>query len=117
MLRDRLYATIDYIYSRSAFESGNGFTNAQSFLNVIETMLNIEYLYLAHSASTKQVPGREARGHATAPLIGFAAAIMTLSKTLLYHLQGEQWQAQRKDQAADLQTARILLRRLHGRSQ
>ena len=53
-----------------------GFPNAQAFLNIIETILNIIYLYLAHVSSSPK-----------APLIVFAAATMTLWKTVLYWLQ------------------------------
>jgi uroporphyrin-III C-methyltransferase len=91
-LISRLYGTIDHIYGPKAIESNNGFTNAQAFLNVIETMLNVEYLYLAHSSPSTSITaspsGKRRKGHPTAPLIGFTAAVMTLSKTLLYHLQG-----------------------------
>ena len=80
-----------------SFLSGDGFTNAQctfyiplpslwlnpfeqllipALLNIIETLMNITYLYLAHIA--KWPP---------APMIGFGAALMTLSKTLLYWAQ------------------------------
>ncbi len=68
-------------------------------MNVIETILNIEYLYLAHTSARTSGnsslgggslrDGIRKRGNPVAPLIGFAAAVMTLSKTLLYHLQGE----------------------------
>ena len=47
-----------------------------ALLNIIETLANIAYLYLAHVA---QWPA--------APMIGFGAALMTLSKTLLYWAQ------------------------------
>ena len=89
--------TIVYqIYGMPSFLSGNGFTNAQctcstycsllfwltlldkipALLNIIETLINIAYLYLAHIA---QWPA--------APMIGFGAALMTLSKTVLYWAQ------------------------------
>jgi hypothetical protein len=45
-------------------------------LNVVETFINIAYLYLAHSAE-----------HPAAPLVGFSGALMTLAKTVLYWLQ------------------------------
>jgi hypothetical protein len=45
-------------------------------MNVIETLLNISYLYLAHIA---QWP--------PAPIVGFVSAAMTLAKTALYWLQ------------------------------
>ena len=47
-----------------------------ALLNVIETLLNITYVYLAHVA---QWP--------PATLIGLGAAVMTLSKTILYWAQ------------------------------
>ena len=68
-----LYQEVDYVYGLPAFESNDGFTNAQSLLNVIETLLNILYLYLAH-----------VQNWAPATLVGFTAASMTLSKTILY---------------------------------
>ena len=47
-----------------------------ALLNLIETALNIFYVYLAHVA---KYPG--------ASVVGFASATMTLSKTSLYWLQ------------------------------
>ncbi|KAF9450843.1 hypothetical protein P691DRAFT_664456 [Macrolepiota fuliginosa MF-IS2] len=70
-----LYQEVDYVYGVHALENNDGFTNAQSFMNVVETLLNIVYVYLAHGA---QWPG--------ASTIGFGAALMTLSKTILYWL-------------------------------
>ncbi|KAF4610077.1 hypothetical protein D9613_010469 [Agrocybe pediades] len=71
-----LYQEIDHVYGLPSFNRGDGFTNAQSLLNVIETFLNISYVYLAHVA---QWP--------PATIVGFAAATMTLSKTILYWAQ------------------------------
>jgi len=71
-----LYQTIDYVYGLPHFEGGHGFTNAQSFLNIIETALNLAYIYLAYKADW-----------APAPVIGFAGAVMTVSKTVLYGMQ------------------------------
>lgn len=45
-------------------------------LNVVETLMNLGYLFLAHIAPTP-----------VAPLLGFASAVMTLSKTVLYWAQ------------------------------
>ena len=45
-------------------------------LNIVETFMNLGYLYLAHIAATP-----------VAPLLGFASAVMTLSKTVLYWAQ------------------------------
>ena len=83
---------IDWVYGVRALEDGDGaspplyplapltplpgFPNAKAFLNIIETILNLIYLYLAHVSSSPK-----------APLIGFAAATMTLWKTVLYWLQ------------------------------
>lgn len=47
-----------------------------ALLNVIETMMNLAYVYLA---LVSQWPG--------APIVGFGSALMTLSKTVLYWAQ------------------------------
>jgi len=71
-----LYQEVDYIYGVSTYEKGDGFPNAQALLNIVETFLNLLYVYLTH---VKSLP--------SAPVIGFAAANLTLGKTLLYVLQ------------------------------
>ncbi|KZT25890.1 hypothetical protein NEOLEDRAFT_1064358 [Neolentinus lepideus HHB14362 ss-1] len=71
-----IYQEVDYVYGVKALQEGDGFPNAQSFLNVVETLFNILYIYLVHLSPSP-----------TAPLIGFASATMTLSKTALYWLQ------------------------------
>ncbi|TRM58478.1 hypothetical protein BD626DRAFT_183122 [Schizophyllum amplum] len=71
-----IYQEIDWIYGVKAVEEGDGFPAAQAFLNVIETLLNLVYLYLAHVTPSP-----------SAPLIGFCAATMTLWKTVLYWMQ------------------------------
>ncbi|THH15870.1 hypothetical protein EW146_g4678 [Bondarzewia mesenterica] len=71
-----IYQEIDYVYGVKALEDGDGFTNAQSALNIVETFLNILYVYLAHVTHWP-----------AAPVIGFASVVMTLSKTVLYWLQ------------------------------
>jgi hypothetical protein len=90
------YGAIDLIYGFPTLESGHGFTNAQALMNIIEAILNLEYLYLRHTsprtirnAQTQVAKSRPAY-HPQAPLVGFAASIMTAAKTLLYFLQGEQ---------------------------
>jgi hypothetical protein len=50
--------------------------NKTAFMNLIETALNVAYLYLVHIS---QWP--------PAAVIGFAGAVMTLSKTVLYFIQ------------------------------
>ncbi|KAI0344087.1 hypothetical protein BDW22DRAFT_1427735 [Trametopsis cervina] len=71
-----IYQEVDYIYGVKALQEGNGFTNAQSVLNLVENVLNIVYLWLAHVS-----------GSPVAPVIGFTSVVMTLSKTVLYWLQ------------------------------
>lgn len=48
----------------------------KALLNLVETITNIVYLYLTHNAKSP-----------AAPLVGFSAALMTLSKTILYWAQ------------------------------
>jgi hypothetical protein len=90
-----LYASVDYLYGLPALQRNDGFTGAQGALNVLETVLYGVYLYIVFSAgrveggatgvkgllARRKVLGREG---GIACLIGFAAAIMTLSKTVLY---------------------------------
>ncbi|KAI1433397.1 hypothetical protein GGR50DRAFT_668847 [Xylaria sp. CBS 124048] len=81
-----LYGEIDHVYGWKAFNSNNGFTSAQGFLNVIETLLYIYYA-LAYFQNAVSVGGKKVivgRTAAIAVLVAFSAAIMTLSKTVLY---------------------------------
>lgn len=71
-----IYQEVDHVYGVESLLRNDGFPNAQAFLNVVETLLNITYLYLAHVSPTP-----------AAPLIGLTSATMTFSKTLLYWLQ------------------------------
>ncbi|KAG5917685.1 hypothetical protein E4U42_007153 [Claviceps africana] len=66
------YAQVDYVYGWKALRENNGFTAAQSLLNVAETFLYVAYLALWR------------RRGPLALLLGFSAAVMTLSKTVLY---------------------------------
>ena len=92
-----LYIQTDYIYSWQAIEEKNGFTAAQGAMNVPETLLHICYLYLVYSKGVQLKAGRGGAGSnflsrryvagrpgALAVVVGFAAAIMTFSKTVLY---------------------------------
>lgn len=89
------YGAIDLIYGFPTFEAGDGFTNAQALLNLIEATLNLEYIYLRHTSSRSSGTIGTAAGvkgvryHGYAPLVGFAASLMTLSKTSLYFFQGQ----------------------------
>ncbi|KAH8548103.1 hypothetical protein BGW37DRAFT_508262 [Umbelopsis sp. PMI_123] len=72
-----LYATIDLFYGPEAIAANDGFTSAQSIMNVVENFVNLTYVYLATNSQTNV---------GFANLIGFSGAVMTLSKTLLYWL-------------------------------
>jgi len=71
------YGEVDYIYGKKAYDNHNGFTNAQSALNVVEVIMQLWFLKL------RQHP----RKQNMALLVGFTVSVMTLSKTLLYWLQ------------------------------
>ncbi|KAM0334546.1 hypothetical protein ACHAQA_001576 [Verticillium albo-atrum] len=88
-----LYGRIDGVYGLKAFEAKDGFTAAQAFLNIIETAMYLVYLWLClrrgapspeGPAGRRIVSGREG---GLAVLIGFSAAVMTLSKTVLYWMK------------------------------
>jgi uroporphyrin-III C-methyltransferase len=99
------YHDVDWLYGQPGVDSGQGFTKAQgmyrgsarimadvsALLNVIEVILNVEYLYLRHTSprSDRKTGKGAIRYHGHAPLVGFASALMTLSKTALYWLQGK----------------------------
>jgi hypothetical protein len=92
-----LYLQTDYIYGWKAVNEKNGFTSAQGSMNVPETLLYIYYLYIVYSQGTqlKAARGGESPGFlaqryiagrsgALAVMVGYTAAVMTFSKTLLY---------------------------------
>lgn len=92
-----LYGEVDHMYGLKQWAAGNGFTSAQGTLNVVETLFYLVYLAIwyraapAHTttsnggggAARKAIAGRAA---AWAVLFAFSAAVMTLSKTVLYWL-------------------------------
>ncbi|KIR39084.1 uroporphyrinogen-III C-methyltransferase [Cryptococcus deuterogattii 99/473] len=55
-----------------------------ALLNIVEILLAVDYLYLRHISPRDK---RLQKYHAVAPLVGFAGAVMTASKTILYFLQ------------------------------
>lgn len=101
-----LYGRIDYIYGFKAWDSRNGFTAAQGTLNIFETAMYMAYLYIVFQYGQQEnVQGRGApakedigklgtartvygRQAGIAVLIAFSAALMTLSKTVLYCKKG-----------------------------
>ncbi|KAI2469285.1 hypothetical protein F4781DRAFT_230036 [Annulohypoxylon bovei var. microspora] len=86
----KLYGEVDHVYGWKAFHARSGFTSAQGALNVVETLMYLAYLgcYARQGVSvqgraTKVLSGKPA---ALAVLVAFSAAVMTLSKTVLYWL-------------------------------
>lgn len=82
-----LYGTIDHMYGFKQWSAGNGFTSAQGSLNLIETAMYLAYLWLWYSRAQPGPGSRRVlagRAGGVALLLGFSAAVMTLSKTVLY---------------------------------
>ncbi|PWN52951.1 HlyIII-domain-containing protein [Violaceomyces palustris] len=74
-----LYKDIDYIYGFPSLDTNDGFPAAQSTMNIVESLLNLYYLYKVYIVATPS-----ARAEAPVPLL--AALVMTASKTVLYFL-------------------------------
>ncbi|KAI4110603.1 MAG: hypothetical protein LQ339_001179 [Xanthoria mediterranea] len=88
-----LYGTVDYVYGWPAYESGDGFTMAQSGMNVLETIGYLGYLYIfwMHGEGQWVLAKGQRRSigggwGGLACLLGFALSILTFSKTMLYAL-------------------------------
>lgn len=102
-----LYGTIDYIYGWPAFNARNGFTAAQTVLNLLETACYVFYLAVIYRYGATVMPtsGRAAqkvkvrkglswflldekvvagRIGAVALLVAFSGSVATFSKTVLY---------------------------------
>lgn len=97
-----LYGSVDHFYGWPAYNEQDGFTAAQSALNAVETLGYVVYLWIVweygrqegsrgRGAPEPESVGalgraRTVRGRmaAWAVLVGFGAALMTLSKTVLY---------------------------------
>ncbi|PGH30176.1 hypothetical protein GX50_07076 [[Emmonsia] crescens] len=100
-----LYGTIDYIYGWPAWNNRNGFTSAQSLMNLVETACYLFYLFVLfqygttfdHQGDRKSKPTKKSsflhprksidgRLGAIALLVVFSGSVMTVSKTVLYAL-------------------------------
>ncbi|KAH6720023.1 hypothetical protein BKA61DRAFT_227795 [Leptodontidium sp. MPI-SDFR-AT-0119] len=97
-----LYGKVDYIYGWKAFNERNGFTAAQGLLNIVESLMYVYYLYILFAfgrqskARGRGAPNPSKIGFlgqqryvdgqkgAIAVLVGYSAAVMTVSKTVLY---------------------------------
>jgi hypothetical protein len=76
-----LYGKVDYVYGWKAVRDHNGFTASQATLNTVETLFYLYYLSAVPSHGGPRLEGPRA---GVAVLVGFSAALMTLSKTVLY---------------------------------
>lgn len=97
-----LYGNIDYVYGWPAFNERNGFTGAQTIMNLVETIAYVYYLavvYLRGAPNTGRSQKKSRKGlvwlltddkvvagraGATALLVAYSASVMTVSKTALY---------------------------------
>lgn len=97
-----IYAAIDYVYGWPGWEQKDGFGAAQGVLNAVELVLYGLYAMIVYNHGVPAAAGtglqvgqgvsgwfaggRKVRGKTgnRALIIGFAAAVMTLSKTVLY---------------------------------
>lgn len=97
-----IYAAIDHVYGQPGWDNKDGFGGAQGVLNAVELVLYGLYAMIIYNHSRPAAAGtglqvgkgvgawfaggRKVRGTVgnRALIIGFAAAIMTLSKTVLY---------------------------------
>lgn len=87
----KLYGEVDHVYGWEAFNANSGFTSAQSFLNVVESLMYIYYYWAWSSGGVSvKVAGGETRkvlvgrSAGIALLVAFSAAVMTVSKSVLY---------------------------------
>ncbi|KAL4922662.1 hypothetical protein BDW62DRAFT_171461 [Aspergillus aurantiobrunneus] len=102
------YGKVDHIYGWPAFNAKNGFTAAQTIMNLLETGGYLYYLWVVYRHGTPTTTGSAKASHgsasvlsrvlptdkvvagrtgATALLAAFSASVATVSKTLLYWLQ------------------------------
>lgn len=78
-----LYGEVDHMYGKKQWDAGNGFTAAQGTLNVVESLMYLVYLGIWWANGKGELKGKAA---GWAVLFGWAGAVMTLSKTVLYWL-------------------------------
>jgi hypothetical protein len=77
-----LYGRVDHMYGFKQWEAGNGFTAAQGALNAIETAMYLYYTAAVLANGRNKALG--GRYGATVLIVGLMAAVMTVSKTILY---------------------------------
>lgn len=92
-----LYGEVDHMYGFKQWNLGNGFTAAQGTLNTVETIMYLVYFAIwcraapaaaatATATTTKKRKSIAGKAAAWAVVFAFSAAVMTLSKTVLYWL-------------------------------
>jgi len=91
-----LYGKVDYIYGWKAFNEKNGFTAAQGTLNIVESLMYIYALYITYTYGKQTTAQKGAKAGFLGPrqvegkhgvlalLVLYSAAVMTVSKTVLY---------------------------------
>lgn len=100
-----LYGRVDYVYGLPAWEAQSGWTAAQTYFNVLETLAYLVYLGLVYIYGEQEaVQGRGAPDRSTmgrfkslsesrtltgrvaiyAVLLGYSTTFLTFSKTVLY---------------------------------
>ncbi|KAL2270600.1 hypothetical protein VTJ83DRAFT_2784 [Remersonia thermophila] len=85
-----LYGEVDHMYGFKQWNQRNPWTATQSWMNVVESLMYLAYLWLwstygkAPAAGARKAIG--GRVGAAAVLLGFSAAVMTVSKTVIYWL-------------------------------
>ena len=117
-----IYSEVDKIYGFEALEAHDGFTAAQSWMNVVESLIYLSYLSVVMLHGRNADSGEEAAlatnwwnktwfGQTKlvegfyaprAAMIGFAGALMTFSKTMLYGENAWQCGAVRYVQIIDI---------------
>ncbi len=83
-----LYGEVDGMYGFKQWDLKNPFAAAQSLMNLVETLMYLGYLWMWYSNGKPAVAGGRlsvgGRVGAWTVLLGFSAAVMTVSKTVLY---------------------------------
>lgn len=83
-----LYGEVDHLYGLKHWELQTGFAGAQSLMNVVESLMYLGYVWMWYRYGKEVVPGARravaGREGAITVLLGFSAAVMTVSKTVLY---------------------------------
>ncbi|KAK3302776.1 uncharacterized protein B0T15DRAFT_543915 [Chaetomium strumarium] len=91
----KLYGEVDHMYGFKQWRLRNGFAAGQSVMNAVESLLYLAYLWVWYRhgregwvvsggrSSRKAVSGKAG---GVAVVLGFSAAVMTVSKTVLYWL-------------------------------